>query len=421
MASNSYIGNAPAISQVTSWTFGGTWLSSEIVTFTIGGKSVSFVTASATLATILTNLCNDFATLASSIWPEFVEIALTNDGSVTLIATAVTPGIPFTMTLSTNSVSGTIGAPAATVANSGPDNYTSVANWATGSLPASGDDVTMGLPGTAIRYGLSQSAVVLNSLTFIGPMTIGLPQVNSSGYYEYRPTYLALASATITFLPNVSTGSCFFQLDPGNHATAINVFGMGTPGGNNSGANSTYALALRGAAANYTLTIQQGVVGVAINTGESATLPTVHVGYESNVNSDVTLVLGAGCTTTTITQLGGSVTANSSVTTWTVSAGTATVAAAATVTTLTAFPSAQQTSYVSYQSTGTVTTLVAGPRATLDAQTVGLPRTITNSTFYAGSTLLDGNTTITFTNKPLFTGEVNECTIVRGSNRTVGI
>lgn len=423
MSALSFIGNAPSLAQITSWTFGGTWLSTETITLTIGTKSVVFLTGSTAIATILANLCTNFASMSSAIYPEFTgEIAATNDSSVTFIATALTPGLPFTMALSTNSASGTIGAPAATRANSGPDNWTSTANWSGGAIPVNGDDVTIGLPGTNIRFGLAQSGVVLNSLTVIGPMTAGLPLVNTSGYYEYRPTYLAIASPTITFQPNVSTGNCFFQLDPGNHTTAINVFGMGTPGGSITGASNVYALALRGAAANYTVIVQQGIVGIAINSGETATLPNVFVGYETSVLSDVTLTLGSGCTTTAITQLGGSVTANASVTTWTVSAGLATITNAAAITTLTAWAADGQTAYVAYQSSGTITTLVVGSQATFDAQAVSIARTVTNTTVYASATIIDGRRSVTFTTPPSFKCDpFNEVSISRGTNISVAI
>lgn len=416
MASNSFIGNAPLIKQVTSWTFGGTWLATETVTFTIGTKAVSCLTGSTAIATILANLTTFFATLDATIYPEFTgDIVVSNDAATKLLATATNAGTPFTMALSTNSGSGTIGSATVVTANSGPDDASVAANYSTGSLPASSDDLTIGLAGTSIRYGLSQSAIVLNSLTVIGPMTAGLPPVNSSGYYEYRPTYWAIAAATITFQPAVGNGSCLFQLDPGNHTTTVNVFGMGTPTG-------TYALALKGAAASYTLNLQQGVIGVAVNTGETATVPTLRVGYENNVSSDVTLTLGSGVTLTTVTQFGGSVTAASAVTTWTVSAGSGVQTGAATITTLTVFPAAQQTGTFSYQSTGTLTTLTLGPRSTFDAQTVGLGRTVTNCTVYSGATILDGERSITFANPPAFKCDpYSECTIVRGSNVSLAI
>lgn len=423
MATQTFTGNAPTIAQITSWTFGGTWLSTETITLTIGTKAVTFLTGSTAIATILANLCANFATLDSTIYPEFTgDIVATNDSSVTFVATAVNAGVPFTLALSTNSASGTIGAPGATRANSGPNDWSTAANWSTGSVPVSSDTVWISTPNTAIYYGFAQSAVLLTAMNVTVPATIGLPSINANGYFEYRATYLAIGCTTITFFTNVGTGSCFFQLDPGSHTTTVDVFGMGTPGGPGNSSTGNYALALKGGGSNYTLNLQQGIIGVAVNTGETATLPTINVSYENNVSSDVSLTLGSGCTTTTINQFGGSILSNASVTTWTMSAGSGTITGAATITTLTLFPAAQQTSSMSYQSTGTITTLTVGPRATFEAQKVSLARTVTNTTFYAGSTILDGETTVTFTNKPFFACDFNsECTIVRGSNRSVGI
>ena len=61
---------------------------------------------------------------------------------------------------------------------------------------------------TSILYGLSQSAVTLTLLqidaSFTG--TIGNPNYNPSGYYEYRPTYLAIGATTTTIGENGGAG-----------------------------------------------------------------------------------------------------------------------------------------------------------------------------------------------------------------------
>lgn len=422
MATQVFTSNAPVIAQQTTWAFAGTWNSADDVVFTIGTKTYTVVVGSATITTLLATLVAAFNSLDSSIYPEFTGDIVASNDSTHFIATAANAGVPFTMALSTNSSLGTIGSATVATASSGPNDWSSAANWSTGSVPVSSDTVYITTPGTAIYYGFAQSAVLLTAMNITVPATIGLPSVNSNGYIEYRPTYLAIGASTITFYPNVGTGSCFFQLDPGAHATVLNAFGMGSPGGAANSATGNYALAIRGGGSNYTLNLQQGIIGVAVNTGETATLPAVTIGYENNVSSDVSLTLGSGCTTTLISQLGGSVLANCSVATWTMAAGAAVITGASTITTLTLFPAAQQTASMSYQSSGTITTLNVGPRGTFESQKVSLARTVTNCTAYAGSSIIDAERSVTFTNPPTFRCDpFSECMIVRGSNISVAI
>lgn len=417
MSTVRYIGGSVAVKQVTKWVLSGSWLAADNVTFTIGNKTYVVAAGDTTLAGILTQLTNAFNTLDQATYPEFArEIVLSNDGTNTLFATAVTAGEPFTMALSTSG-SGVITGPTAVTASSGPGHWDTAANWSGGAVPVASDDVVVDLPGAVIASGLAQSSVVLNSLLVAVGCQIGRPESNPAGYFEYRATYLAIGVATATFTADVGSSSCLFRLDPGSHTTTINVLGMGPPA-----SSATYALQIKGSGSNYTLNIQQGIVGVAVDPGEVATLPTVRVGYENSPSSDVVLVLGSGCTNTTINQFGGSVTVNSSVTTWNATAGSQTVLGAAAVGTFTVWPASGQASLVTYESTGTITTLVLAARATFDCERSLLGRTVTNCTVYAGATIKDGFRTVTFTNPPSFKCDpFADVTISRGANYTLAI
>lgn len=409
MATIRWRGDSVPVAQVSSWTFAGTWLSTETITVTIGDKTATMITGSTAIATIIANLTAYFNGLDQTAYPEFAaEITFGNDTVSVVTATAKTAGEPFTVALSTNSASGTITGPSATVASAGPSDASTGANYSSGSTPGTADALVIDIPAT-ITSGLASISSVA-SVLISAPCTIGRPDINPGGYFEYRPTYWSLAAPTWTFSTGVAGGSCSFRIDPGSHATTINVFGMGAPS-----AGATYALQIKNCNSTSALNIQQGVIGVAVGSGETSTIPTISVGYVSSPTSDVSLTLGSGCTLTTINQGGGSVTVNSSVATaWTITAGTAFLISG-TIAALKALPSDGQTVAVTWDG-GTITSLVFG-NASVTADRTEAAKTATNTTIYAGFNLQDGGASIVFTNPPVFTGcsPFKDGTINRGT------
>ena len=74
MATVRWRGDAPAIAQVQSWAFGGTWESSDVIRVTIGGKTKDFTAGSPTTSTVVANLVAAWNALSAASWPEFAEL-----------------------------------------------------------------------------------------------------------------------------------------------------------------------------------------------------------------------------------------------------------------------------------------------------------------------------------------------------------
>ena len=189
MATNLWRGDAAAAAQVDVITPASV-AAGNTFSIAINGKTVRYTTAAGTVADVCTGLATQ---LAASTIAEFQEIAWTTDGASTITATANNPGVPFTQASSALGGSATL-TTSHTVASAGPKDWSTAANWSTGSVPVSGDDVVFTNSANPFLYGLSQASVVLDSLTidqsFTG--TVGNPRNNASGYLEYRPTYLAV-------------------------------------------------------------------------------------------------------------------------------------------------------------------------------------------------------------------------------------
>jgi hypothetical protein len=393
MSTVTWRGDAQAIAQVNTLTVGGTPVNGQAYNVLINGKTVTYTsTGTDTTATIASSLQ---ALLTGARIGEFGEITWTVSGSV-ITATAATAGVPFTQTSSVGAGTGTL-TTTTTVTGSGPNDVSLAANWSTGSLPASGDDVTLANSTSGLLYNLSAlSAVTLNSLTIDSTFTgnIGLPRTNANGYVEYRPTYWQIGATTVTTLAGTGGGSGRIRLDLGSAATTLNINATGSPID-----QGKPALQLKAINAANVLNILQGNVGVAVEPGELSTLVTINIGYQSSQQTDVTLTLGSGCTLTTINQDGGSLTVNSNVTTLTQRGGNLIVYGTAAITTLDI-----ESGNCRWQSSGTLGTVTLGSSGgggSLDFSRDPRTRTVTNLTLNSGTTLLDPNKTVTFTN-PLY-------------------
>jgi hypothetical protein len=389
MSTLTWKGDAPAVAQVDTLTVGGTIEASDVFTMTINGKSLNVVAGSTAAATVATTIAT--AWNASTI-PEFKEItaAATSGGSLTL--TADVPGKPFTVTVSTTETGGGAAdaqtfTKASTTANSGPNDWSTAANWSGGAIPANSDIVILENSKVDILYGLDQHGVTLASLivaqTFTG--TIGLPRTNAGGYAEYRPTYLQIGATLCTIGKGDGAGSGRIKIDFYSIQTACTIQNSGS-----AAETGLPSILLKGTHASNVLNLIKGNVGVAFFAGETATLATVNVGFYSNVNGDSSLVLGSGCTLTTVKQSGGKIAAESNITTLTQYAGELTLRGSATLTTYTI-------EGVLYdESTGTFTTgIILGK---YNRQRSMAAKTCTTITLYKGCEWHDPFHTVTITN-----------------------
>src|SRR5262245_15616418 len=68
-----WLGRAPAVAQVRTWTFAGVWVIGDLITFTYGSRSWSYAITSATIATFLPLLDAAYDALDAGQYPEFAE------------------------------------------------------------------------------------------------------------------------------------------------------------------------------------------------------------------------------------------------------------------------------------------------------------------------------------------------------------
>src|SRR5262245_41819885 len=98
MATVRWRGDAPAVAQIQSWAFAGTWESSDLIRVTIGGKTKDFTAGSTTTATVVANLVAAWNALSGATWPEFAELTA-SQATTTFKLTSDTAGKPFTVTI----------------------------------------------------------------------------------------------------------------------------------------------------------------------------------------------------------------------------------------------------------------------------------------------------------------------------------
>ena len=304
----------------------------------------------------------------------------------------------------------------ATVTSSaGPNDASVAANWSSGSLPTTGDTILITGTSVSILYGLNTfSAVTVALLQIDGSFTgtIGLPDRNSSGYYEYRQTFFRVNATTVTIGANGGSGSGRIRLNLGTVATAISVYATASPLD-----TGLTALQIQGSNSSNTLYAYQGSIGLAIQTGLTAQFATVSVSFVNNKSSDVSLFGGAGLTLGTLNQFGGSVTLQAGFTTAQCNAGTLYVLGTGAATTITIDGGSLE-----WYSSGTITTLNVGPTGSADFSLDSRSKTVTTTVLYSGAKLTDPNKVVTWTNGiQLSQCRFDDVTLDLGENRTFAL
>jgi hypothetical protein len=211
MATKTFIGNAAAVKQISTITVGGTWLDTETATLTMNTKDLVLTLvgneATTAVATALkemwmasSRLDGTATTDATSNaggqqFGEFSEVTATVSGSVVTL-TANRPGVPFVVTVSETSATGTLTL-ATPQAATGPNFWDNADNWDTITVPANDDTVVFKDSNISVLYGLpngSLEVTIQQWMSYTGE--IGLPPVNitdpAKPYYEYRQRYVRL-------------------------------------------------------------------------------------------------------------------------------------------------------------------------------------------------------------------------------------
>ena len=167
-----WTGKADAVSQQCTATPGGT-IGTETFTLTVGGQSTTYTAQEGDTATEVAEGLRD--AWNASTHPYFTGVTATAATGVATLA-ADTAGVPFVVTGSaTGSATLTVATP---TASAGPDDWSTDANWSSGSKPAAGDTVVIENSDAPILWGLDQSAVTLTELRVMQSYTgkIGLPE-----------------------------------------------------------------------------------------------------------------------------------------------------------------------------------------------------------------------------------------------------
>lgn len=323
MATPRFLGRALGVAQVVTGVVGGTVEVGDEFKGTINAKVFSHSATTTVTTTTAAAFAAAWEALSSSLYPEFAEVNATVVSS-TVTLTAATPGKPFTVTLSTTEAGG--GAADAqtfvqstVTASSGPNSWSTAANWDTGAAPTTGDTGNIDNTEIDILYDLSQAGATVLAMhvpmSFTG--TIGLPKFNEDGttYPEYRTEYLTLDCTTWFIGAGQGQGSGRIKINSGTVQTTLNVYNMGSPAD-----NDLEALLWKGTHASNAMTVNgEATVGVAVFGGEVATLSTLTVEGNARVRAGVGVTLG------TVVVRGGELVANGAITSLTIYDGEVTM------------------------------------------------------------------------------------------------
>jgi len=268
--------------------------------------------------------------------------------------------------------------------NSGNEgDWSTAANWSPSGVPTNGDDVYFENSSQSVTAGFDQSAVALNSLNFDQSYTgmlgddVNALDVNSttvsSGYH---------------YGPGTPAGSPLINLKLGSMQSVVTIYNTGTSSNSNKP-----AFRLKCNNASTTVEVRKGSVGIAVETGDTATLGTLNISYISQVNTDADVLVNSGVTLTTLNQTGGDTILRCGATTINVEAGTLKTYGSGAITTLN-IKGGTTTS----NSTGTITTCnITG--GTADFTKSAAARTVTTLKLDAGGTFKYDPDILTLTNQ----------------------
>ena len=390
MPSNvTWLGRALPVQEIRDYTFGGTWLSGETITLTINGKDLTMTVGTDVAITDILdavvdmwndsdveNLVGDEGRngVGANI-PEFNEITASKVGTTKLRLTHDTAGVPFVVSASTDSASGTISSVSVTRAATGPNHADDVNNWDGGALPATGDSIWIGGDSPSILYGLSAITDTVASVNVAASYRgeIGLPQWNDLGYAEYRDCYWTLRSSLHRLGHGDGPGSRLLKFNNSSVQAVVECHTSASPREVGGG-----SIVFKGTHASNELRNYNSDVAVAIYGGEAATIATLY-------QSGGTFRSGHGATIGAASVNGGNAEFMSSATSLTQRGGSTKVVGSGTVGTLDV-----QGGSCKYETSGTATTVTVGgtaTRATIDLHGDLRAKTFSSCTLNPGGSI----------------------------------
>ncbi|MEM6258610.1 MAG: hypothetical protein AAGI37_09895 [Planctomycetota bacterium] len=375
MALKTWIGGAAAGSQIDEVTVGGTIATNDVFNILIATDVIATYTAvggdgADEVSQGLVSAWNASGNpLGSPITA--ADISAASVGTLTL--TADTAGVPFTATVTKTSSGGTI-AISTTAENYGPNDWNTLANWDSLTLPVVNDDVLI-QGSSSILYGLDQSSVTLNDLTVR----------NYSGNIGSPGDPLQVDLGTSDKLMIDSTGTTYLSVT-GSGAASIDCEVSNTGGG------ATAGLFLASPDLS-TLTVNRGSVALGTDPGDTTTQVTeLQINYITSQSGDAIVTVGPDVTLATLHMTGGSCTLQGAVTTIQNQGGAIRTEGSGAITTATIYSG----SLVS-NSTGTIGTLnLNGGNA--DFTQTRTSRTVTTLNMTGSSQLMLDTSVVTLTN-----------------------
>ena len=312
MADKNWTGNANSFFEKYTLVIGGTWLATETISLTISNKTITLTLGTTVttgqIATDVAAMWNGNPALSSgytststgNLVPEMNEVTASVSGS-TITFVGDTSGLPFVMSKAQSTASGTTTL-TNTVDATGVNDLANTGNFVEAAALASTNTFNLDRP-VSIQHGLDQSAVTLTawnvSERFTAASYVGLPARRSTGYEEYRETFLKIGCTTFNYYGS----SGLFKWNAGSVQTAATMY----TGGSSVDVGRS-AFQFLGTHASNTVTVLGGDVGIAGNTGDVSSVLTLK-------QTGGNVFCGSGATLTTVTKDAGSLTLNSSVTT----------------------------------------------------------------------------------------------------------
>ncbi len=326
MATKYWLGQADAVAQVSTVQVTA-YDAATTYKLTVGGVVISTIG--------VTDADSTAAALAAA-WNASTHAYCTgvtaSDSTDTVTLTADTAGVPFIVTSSVTSGTGTIGTVTEATASSGPCDWSVADNWSDGAVPANGDTVIFRDSAISVCFGLDNNSLALVDLrieqTYTGK--IGLDRkvlvtsedgdTTDATKPEYREDFLRVDVDNLEIGKHVGQGTAAGsgRLKISNESTdaaTITVYATSSVA-----AESRLApVRLKAAHANTDIYIRSGNVGLGIDEPEeNCTLGDIFLNgsssklymgsgasFENMVQSDGESLLQSDATVTSIKLLGG--------------------------------------------------------------------------------------------------------------------
>lgn len=310
MAINRWLGTAETAIQVDTFT-PATIEIDDVFTLTVSGLD-------GTIGSVEYTAVDTSATTVSgaliALWQAETDALFTGiiaSGTATVILTADVAGVGFTVASSAVDGGGADTQTfirVATTPNGGPQDWSDGNNWSEGTAPGAvaSENTYVENSNTNIIYGLNQSAAAnpLDSLHIVRTFTGAIGSNGATGLVgEYLQLQTVKAFIGEFFQSGTAAGSGRIKIDFGaaQEAEIINYFTA-----KSLDTNKPAFRMLADNALTVVKEIRRGSVGIASSTGETTTVGSITVSYDTSIATDSEVEIGAGVTVTDVDFIGGS-------------------------------------------------------------------------------------------------------------------